>query len=467
MGRAISCTLAAAVFFSWHLPTASGATVFTGDISGGNCSAEGDVIISGNSRIVKNSNNNCVAAKGDLIIRELSVEKGATARFGTDDLAGWHADVTCKQGDLDCNVCAKDVIHQFNALFDKADPPAGTLLDDDVRQQWTFTPKARVRPSNLRITDFFGVTTLSHHIQGFVRTNHPLIQYAGTYSQALKSDDGSIFFVTREPLGEKLSLFALHSAFDKHPSGISVIGNYVLFGDHTNGRVLRIINVSRSLEKQNAVVPLNKDLQNKSIGGMGGGVGMVKMDDSSYLLVLTQPGGAKDKINPHTYFYKVTLGQNSLRNKHRDPLGTLSPTNSDQLDIELTFIGKWKLQHQNFAPFGEDFQYAENLSVISECGTGDIYVAHTSGLGRLGIEKQGYWRVSKIKFGLGSPELIPMAVYTTNQNEENCYLKAAATAWVNSQNRIELYCHEFRWSSREKTAGKNRLRFRKRILKPL
>ena len=444
--------------------SADQSNVVSGNLSNQGCTFEGGFRISANAQIKAPNSILCTSKTGEIHIDRINVQRGASLRVTSTAQSQFRADSDCSFGDLDCNVCAHNVVDQFDKLFGDKDPRAGEFLDDDITNEWIFSPSIAVGPSDRKVFKAFGEDPIKHHVQGFVRTNHPFIQYAGTYShkklqlEALEKP-GSIFFITKGLTSDRLQLMALHDSEDVHPSGMGVIGNFVIFGDNSNGRVVKVMNVSLANSHQTGRKSLNKDENGKSIGGMGGGVGMVKMVDGSYLLIMTNPGGPKNNTdNPQTYFYRVVLGPRATEKAETTSLTTLASGSPNSLDWSMQYLGKWD---QDPSKEDEDYQYSENLSVITECGTGNIFVVHTSGLGDLGTNKKGYWRVSIVDMGGASPDLIPLEVYETNQNKDNCYLKAAATAWVNPEHKIDLVCHEFWWSH---VFDQNRLRFRTRAL---
>jgi len=245
------------------------------------------------------------------------------------------------------------------------------------------------------------------HTQGFVRTNSSKFPFAGSHSHKKK---GGIFVVGNS--GGKLSLSSLHPTKTKHPSGVHVFGKYIIFGE---GNKLTFKDLSSPNRKYNLVFTLPK-------AKFGGGLGAFRLSKDNYLLVTSGPGGQKSGPR-YNHFYH-------LRGSNGRP-------------VSLKLVS----QSQNRKPssWASTLGFSENLSVITECGTGDVYTVHTTGeqKGVKAIRGNGYWRLSALKNKNGKLELTPINAFSQRQNMPSCNIRAAATVHVNKQRKLEFYCHGY------------------------
>lgn len=93
----------------------------------------------------------------------------------------------------------------------------------------------------------------------------------------------------------------------------------------------------------------------------------------------------------------------------------------------------------------QGFRFAENMSLVTECGSGDIYAVHTTGdqNGLTAISGNGYWRLSKLAQRGQQLTLQPVNAFINTQNIASCSMRATATVHVNPANRLEFYCHGY------------------------
>jgi hypothetical protein len=198
---------------------------------------------------------------------------------------------------------------------------------------------------------------------------------------------------------------------------------------------------------------------------MGGGVGMVKLTSGGYMLISTGPGGPSatddDKHDPkprYTDFHYVRANPNAAGTAP-SPFGTIQPASNGAMDLTPFHMGRWTQVYGDGAS-AKKYQYSENLTVISECETGDVYVIHASMLDpyKLAIQR-GYWRLSRVGWDGVQPYLDPVYYLEHDQDWENCYIRSAGTAWVNPSHEIELYCHDYRVGPLEE-----QIRFRRRVV---
>jgi hypothetical protein len=335
-------------------------------------------------------------------------------------------DTTCKYGDVDCNRCAVDVPKQFKTGFEKGFNGGS----------WSFSGDRKYPPDSYQPEDAFNPFDkglAGKHIQGLVRTNDSTYPYAGSHSH---KDVGSIFFVGVDKKGNH-SLSHLHRSNVDHPSGVAVLGDglYVAEGDY-----LRSFGVFSSSDNQNIryLIPKN-DKRQKGLQGAGGGLGLAKLEDGSYLLVVTARGdgfrlwtidGVKDNVEPrYTRFYRIVGSHAGRPEKMKDG------------KLNVMFIGEW--QHEGHTKYPKTpMAYSENLSVVTECGTGHLYTIHTTG--QWGNNGDGYWRLSRVETGAegGNPRLKHIAIAKQSQDSGDCHHRSSATVHVNKSGQLEFLCSE-------------------------
>ena len=312
-------------------------------------------------------------------------------------------DTTCERGMPDCNVCAADVAAQLDESLGESRDFRKKPWDFDWRQSYPpydLTPDAVY---DARFAKQFG-----YHVQGFVRTNNPEYRFAVSHS-----DDqyGSIAFVRQHDDGDKKLSF-IHETGSKHPSGLFTLGKYVGAVDGPNN--LRLFDTSR-LDERHAIEYSMPEVGAESSGLRkgNGGVSMAKLSEDRYLVVVGVEPGSQNV----THFFEV---EGDIENPD-----------------ETRFLGAWAYDQPS--SWKGNYAGAENMSLITECGTGHLYLLHTNGDSRL--RGDGYWRLSRVLQTPSGPALDVLKVYHMSQNAEDCYLRGAATAYVRGRNDIDLFCH--------------------------
>ncbi len=315
-------------------------------------------------------------------------------------------DISCRAGQSNCNVCAANVQQQFkraaaNQIRWKTKP-------------WSFAWPQTYPPHNLRPLDIFNGSPAHalgiprSHIQGFVRTNSALYPYAGSHSH---KKQGGIFVVKQGSDGKKF-LSTLHRTKGRHPSGVHIIGKYLVYG---LGNRLYFKDMNSRNQEDEFSLPVSK-------ANFGGGLGIVKLADNRHLVVTTGPGGQKSRPRFNRfYMLKTVNGRPS----------------------SLKLVNESSVKKPSQWPRG--FAFSENLSLITECGTGDIYAVHTTGdeKGISAIRGNGYWKLSKLVQHGSKLDLSPVNAFMSRQNMTNCNMRAAATVGVTPQKRLEFSCHGY------------------------
>lgn len=319
-----------------------------------------------------------------------------------------HGDTTCGANERDCNVCAYDVRQQFDRLF--------SGHRDDSDDTWLVRWNQRYWPDLMLPTDAFddGNLIAYHHVQGFVRTGSPNYPFAGSYSD---DDHGSVFIIGTDGAGNE-TLTALHQSIgnDHHPSGVHALGHYVGVIErdrYPNEHQLRFIDVDAPFATDILHSPPNS---HGFVTG-GGGLGLARLASQKYLAVTTNPGGGGNDIR-RSAIYELD-----------GPLATAS----------LTHLGT--NAHQRPWQWGQNYRSSENVSLITECETGQVYAVHVGGESLDG--GSGHWRLDRLEQGPTGAVMRGLKVYTDWQNINRCFLRAAGTAYAGDDHIIDLYCHEY------------------------
>lgn len=315
-------------------------------------------------------------------------------------------DIRCRTGEEDCNVCASNVQQQFQKA------KSGQI--NWRTKPWRFTWPQSYPPYNKRPLDIFdgdpayALGIPDTHIQGFVRTNSARFPYAGSHSHKRQ---GGVFVIRQTNDGKKY-LSSLHPTQSKHPSGVHVLGKYLVYGEKNNL-------FFKDLNSPNQKNSHRLSVQNANFGG---GLGLLRLAKDSYLLVTTGPGGQDSRPRFNRFYH--------LRGSNGRP-------------TSLTYISQSPVKIGS--GWSRSFGFSENLSLITECGTGDVYAVNTSGdeKGIKAVSGNGYWRLSKLKEKYGSLSFEPINAFSSRQNMSSCNVRAAATVFVNSRHTLEFYCHGY------------------------
>lgn len=317
--------------------------------------------------------------------------------------ASQRGDDKCKYGAEDCNVCADDVEEQFFSAFDGAGM-------DWKSWKWHFKYNRRYQPSNSKARRVLDAGR-REHVQGFVRTNNETIQYAMSHS-AKSNSQGGFFFIKHDG---KNSLYAMHRSNIAHPLSVAEIGQYVISSEDSDIRVFDLRRIKSPQDIRFQVEGLNT----------GGGLSMAKLADGSHLLVSSFKGSQNDPgITRNTDFHRL-----------EGPIS--SPT-------DILHLGR--VPYSQPSSWSGNYQYSDNLSLITECGTGHLYTIHTSGEGddwRDVVDPDGYWRLSRVDWDEnGNPVLTTLAGRTQDSDYSDCHHRSSATVHVSKDNQLDFFCHE-------------------------
>jgi hypothetical protein len=340
-------------------------------------------------------------------------------------------DTSCKYGDVDCNRCANNVAQQFQQAFETGHRPWVAWRGGS----WSFSGDTRYPPDNSKPEDAFNrfgegshVGLPDKHIQGLVRTNSSRYPYAGSHSHR---DKGSVFFIRVD--NGKFRLDSIHRANNDHPSGVAVLGDGLYVGEDDR---LRWFGISASIDNQDHgyVIPKTLDPRHKGLQGAGGGLGLAKLQDRTYLLVVTARG---DGFRPRVGVGSADAPAQNLEHRYTRFYRIIGSDAGHPDDIQ--FLGEYENANVSRYP-GTPLAYSENLSLVTECGTGHLYTIHTTG--QYLLNGDGYWRLSRVETGPDGPRLRHLAIEKQAQRQDECHHRSSATVHVNRNGELEFLCSE-------------------------
>ncbi len=339
----------------------------------------------------------------------LALTQGRTTQQKQTQQGFTQAQQDCERSARNCNVCAVDVKHQFKR--------AASGQINWRTEFWHFDWDQPYPPYQLRARhllagqqkDLFGIP--AKHIQGFIHTNSPQYPFAASHSHR---STGGLLLIEQNPQGEKY-LAALYNSQSRHPSGLHAIGHYLAYGEQ--GQLWL-----KDLQQPEPTTPDIRLAMPGPAANFGGGLGIVKLAGNGHLLVTTGPGGQDQRPRFNRFYY--------LRSRNGRPAG-------------LRFLNQ--SAQPNPAQWPKGLAFSENLSLLSECGSGDIYAIHSGGDEdeMSVIRGQGYWRLSKVVVRQQRLSLRPLSAFMQPQNMDKCSLRAAATVRVNPDHQLEFYCHGY------------------------
>lgn len=351
-------------------------------------------------------------------------ETDAAAEAEVQPLKG---DVTCLPGAADCNVCAPNIQAQFESKW------SGAVHD------WSF---ARPRPGHAvppRRAYFAG---FNGHAQGFVRLNPPHDGYAMVHSKGRPRGFASLSFISAEtpqpePKLELASLFPLQ-ARRGHTTGVFVLGDQV--GVLIAPRSLAFVDVRAAFESKPQVrhlqlwnpddgVPFMEAPKAHGLTDWSGGIAMAKRATGDFVLLANEGGDRASSGRSHVFIVAPTR-----------PLLDGTPVPTIEVGESAYPVG---------FPLCNEHHHSENVTLITECGSGDIYSVHVGSNDTVrarGFEPgtfHTFWRLSRLVLQDGQVTLEPRGVYLRKARLEYCHGRSAGSAHVDPvTRRVHLLCHE-------------------------
>lgn len=329
----------------------------------------------------------------------------------------------CAYGARDCNRCVNDVVEQFRDL---------TQRDAHVRRvrKWKIeTFDLPYPPRNLSPSAPIGPNSFAGHFQSFIRL--PTDGIAGAPNLFASYSNAAIFGSRAEAepsgrIGNGNLRYHYGAAYD-HPGGMQGLGQYVLVAtekDGADGTRLEILD-SAAPNTPPRVYPLP---------GMdrAANVSAAKLQSGGYLLLLSRSSYHTD----YRLFFTASLEDPLLE----DVLPSITTT------WDTGFASGWS---------GDEKNGFENLSMVTECGTGKLYVIGSTapevlnpdGLTALYPWGKSIWSLYELVSGTSPVDGKHHALrHITNNTREmysrECDPRASGTAFAGPNGELALYCHQ-------------------------
>ncbi len=187
---------------------------------------------------------------------------------------------------------------------------------------------------------------------------------------------------------------------------------------------LSFFDVNRPYDTQDLRYP---DVTTDKLGG--GGIGLAKLRGGGHLMLTAKNGGLNETFSQ---FYFLDGPIESLNRIELLREEDSADWRSELTTAPNTVIAPWLVT-------------SENLSLITECGTGDLYAIHASGedgpIESIG-ESLAIWRLSRVDWNAKGPHLTPVDHSLFTQELGRCHLRSAGTVHARDDHRLEFYCHE-------------------------
>jgi hypothetical protein len=326
------------------------------------------------------------------------------------------ATTSCAATSRDCNVCANDVPRQFRAIFKEG-------RRTKTSYSWKFNYGDSFVPSGMKPNQPFDDADVVQrtHFQSFVHTNDVNYPYAGTHSD---DKDGVMFIVRQSPDQKRLD--SLHRTRTVHPAGMQALGQFLVYGD---GPDLRVHDMTSSRTAQSRTLALPAP----GLGEAGDGLGAVKLSSGDTLLVV---GPENNNRNTAWRFYFAA--------------GSIATTNQVRFIAEATSANWGNFIDMSRVPPPFDIQVdpdetnplsSENLSVIPECGSGNIYIINSIGDDDIN-PSDGLWRLSRLQFVNDRMLVTPVDYAFVGQDLGTCHMRSSATVWTEPSGKMRFYCHQ-------------------------
>jgi hypothetical protein len=274
------------------------------------------------------------------------------------------------------------------------------------------------------------------HTQGFVRLNGPAEAYAMVHSKGTGGIASLSFIGRRGPTLELESLYRLEAA-GGHTSGVFVLGRYVglieapgqlaLIDAHAPFDHAPPSIVHRNLAHASADAPFTSNPRQHGLTDWSGGVAMAKLSNGKFLLLANQGGAAAGR----SHLFEVAAFQGP----------------EAEAPVLAREIGEWEFTPSSL--MCGQHHHSENVSLITECGTGQIYAVHVGSSDSFRTEDiepgdyQTFWRLSRVVVVKQHASLEPVGTYLRKAHYAYCHGRSAGSAFVDPETRrIGILCHE-------------------------
>jgi hypothetical protein len=211
-----------------------------------------------------------------------------------------------------------------------------------------------------------------------------------------------------------------------HTAGLFALGRYA--GTFSRDGHLMLVDMTTgigSVAEYELAVPSPRA---RGISTRSGGVAMAKLAGGGYLLLANEGGDGPSSGRSH--FFRINAD-----------LSALAPENTASLPFDD--LGTYQYIAQE--PRLGDYHHSENLALITECTTGDLYSVHVGSSNATNHEDslgRTLWRVSQVVFGPAGPRLALVGTYTRASDFWRCFGRGGGSAFVDVNGRVELVCHQ-------------------------
>jgi hypothetical protein len=340
------------------------------------------------------------------------------------------------------NRCLMNVTQAFNSL-----------PSSPVRNRYQSRGGASLPPFNktLRtfeacVVDWNGNSTIDRHIQGVARlpgvgdnrwlavTRAHNLEYAGVHlvhMGDLDGADGTRLLIPgksyKDPPPDSRRTEAFYSQYlTTHPGGVQSFGKYLAIAvEATNEERPRI-----DLYDFSGGMTTSANVGNYYLGNLGESPTVTKSITGVAVTRLSQA------INGGRYLFFV-LGKDTAKNGwfYVSDTGTL--TRNSKLQF-LDYV-----DNTDTTPSGAIREY-QNVNLITECGSGDIYLLGTGNPGYAGSAGSGdnFADLFRLSMSGNSVRLERTARRSFQEGgADSCTFRAGATSYVDKDGRLLLYCH--------------------------
>ncbi len=330
--------------------------------------------------------------------RALSLD---VANLYTARLSNLKGNINCRVGDLDCNLCTPNVRSTF-ATFKNA---GGRDYDYGFDLTRSYAPGGFTPPEFLTITPTKG----GGHLQTLARiplegTGTTRTWFAATYG---KGELGSsVVYLVSMPTNTAGTLSGdgrleyVFRAPGDHPGGSQAVGTTLVVShdELSNGGYFEAYDFTSLGSSPTAAVRM-PTLGNKRMAA----VAATKLAGGG-LLVLGKQAGDDEKSYDLYYAHTVRNGVPGWQ-----------------------YIGK-----------GAGSEQIENVSLVTECGTGDLYAVTATGTDALIDNK---WKLYRLSLAATGPALT-LIDNVSKQAGKDCDARASGTAFVSRGGALHFYCSQ-------------------------
>jgi len=326
--------------------------------------------------------------------------------------ASFRGNTSCSYGDPGCNRCVNDVRKQFDAMTRD-----GQMVE--MINGWTWEDRD-YKPSSFKPTEVLTMLPGSFniplpgqdlsigpgsgsHFQSIVRSQSSSPALFASYG----GDKAAIFMVdTPERTSGEIGAGALQWLYPgetTHPGGMAAIGEYLVVASDDDDRpLLHFLNVS---DAPRAGVT-------RDISTAVANVSAVQLDSEGYLLLTT----TTSKRNEYRVWFTTSLDSPRIEEVAHDFIEASGP----EVDVDGS---------HGF----------ENTTLITECGTGDIYMLGVNGKPDISADNKGLWYLYKLT---ADGRLQYVSRNTRNMHGAACNTRASGSAFAGPEGELVFYCHQ-------------------------